>query len=129
MTLRTLKKRGIANDIEWVRDGVEALEFLRCEGAWAERRNGQPRLVLLDLKMPRMDGLEVLRHLKQDARTRHIPVVMMTSSQEEGDLVASYALGVNSYIVKPVDFDSFAETVAQVGMYWVLANQTAPEST
>jgi two-component system response regulator len=129
MTLRTLKKRGIANDIEWVRDGVEALEFLRCEGAWAERRNGQPRLVLLDLKMPRMDGLEVLRHLKQDARTRHIPVVMMTSSQEEGDLVASYALGVNSYIVKPVDFDRFAETVAQVGMYWVLANQTAPEST
>ena len=127
MTLRTLKKRGIANDIEWVRDGVEALEFLRCEGAWAERRNGQPRLVLLDLKMPRMDGLEVLRHLKQDARTRHIPVVMMTSSQEEGDLMASYSLGVNSYIVKPVDFDSFAETVAQVGMYWVLANETAPE--
>ena len=127
MTLRTLKKRGIANDIEWVRDGVEALEFLRCEGAWAERRNGQPRLVLLDLKMPRMDGLEVLRSLKHDARTRHIPVVMMTSSQEEGDLVASYALGVNSYIVKPVDFDSFAETVAQVGMYWVLANETAPE--
>ena len=128
MTLRTLKKRGIANDIEWVRDGVESLEFLRCEGAWADRRNGQPRLVLLDLKMPRMDGLEVLRSLKHDARTRHIPVVMMTSSQEEGDLVASYALGVNSYIVKPVDFDSFAETVAQVGMYWVLANQTAPET-
>ena len=128
MTLRTLKKRGIANDIEWVRDGVEALEFLRCEGAWADRRNGQPRLVLLDLKMPRMDGLEVLGQLKRDARTRHIPVVMMTSSQEEGDLVASYALGVNSYIVKPVDFDSFAETVAQVGMYWVLANQTAPET-
>ena len=128
MTLRTLKKRGIANDIEWVKDGVEALEFLRCEGTWAQRRNGHPRLVLLDLKMPRMDGLEVLRQLKQDARTRYIPVVMMTSSQEEGDLMASYSLGVNSYIVKPVDFDSFAETVAQVGMYWVLANQTAPES-
>jgi two-component system, response regulator len=127
MTLRTLKKRGIANDIEWVKDGIEALEFLRCEGAWADRRNGQPRLVLLDLKMPRMDGLEVLRTLKQDVRTRHIPVVMMTSSQEEGDLMASYSLGVNSYIVKPVDFDSFAETVAQVGMYWVLANETAPE--
>jgi two-component system response regulator len=127
MTLRTLKKRGIANDIEWVRDGVEALEFLRCEGNWAQRRNGHPRLVLLDLKMPRMDGLEVLRQLKQDPRTRHIPVVMMTSSQEEGDLMASYSLGVNSYVVKPVDFDSFAETVAQVGMYWVLANQTAPE--
>jgi two-component system response regulator len=129
MTLRTLKKRGIANDIDWVKDGVEALEYLRCEGAWSERRNGQPRLVLLDLKMPRMDGLEVLRKLKQDPRTRTIPVVMMTSSREEGDLVASYALGVNSYIVKPVDFDSFAETVAQVGMYWVLANQTAPAPT
>ena len=127
MTLRTLRKRGIANDIEWVRDGIEALEFLRCEGTWAERRNGNPRLVLLDLKMPRMDGLEVLRELKSDARTRHIPIVMMTSSREEGDLVASYSLGVNSYIVKPVDFDSFAETVAQVGMYWVLANETAPE--
>ena len=128
MTLRTLKRRGIANDIEWVRDGVEAMEFLRCEGRWASRRNGHPRLVLLDLKMPRMDGLEVLRQLKADARTRHIPVVMMTSSREEGDLVASYSLGVNSYIVKPVDFEHFAETVAQVGMYWVLANQTAPES-
>jgi CheY-like chemotaxis protein len=129
MTLRTLKRRNIANDVEWVRDGVEALEFLRCEGAWAGRRNGNPRLVLLDLKMPRMDGLEVLRQLKAEPRTRHIPVVMMTSSREEGDLVASYSLGVNSYIVKPVDFDHFAETVAQVGMYWVLANQTAPETT
>ena len=128
MTLRTLKKRGIANDIEWVRDGVEALEVLRCEGAWAGRRNGHPRLVLLDLKMPRMDGLDVLRALKSDARTRNIPVVMMTSSREEGDLVASYSLGVNSYIVKPVDFTHFAETVAQVGMYWVLANQTPPAS-
>jgi two-component system, response regulator len=129
MTLRTLKRRSIANDIEWVRDGVEALEFLRCEGAWATRRPVQPRLVLLDLKMPRMDGLEVLRELKSDARTRHVPVVMMTSSREEGDLVASYSLGVNSYIVKPVDFDQFAETVAQVGMYWVLANQTPPEGS
>ena len=129
MTLRTLKRRSIANDIEWVRDGVEALEFLRCEGAWSARRPVQPRLVLLDLKMPRMDGLEVLRELKSDARTRHIPVVMMTSSREEGDLVASYSLGVNSYIVKPVDFDHFAETVAQVGMYWVLANQTPPEGS
>jgi two-component system response regulator len=123
MTLRTLKKRGIANDIEWVKDGIEALEFLRCEGAWAERRNGHPRLVLLDLKMPRMDGLEVLRHLKQDARTRSIPVVMMTSSREEGDLVESYALGVNSYIVKPVDFGAFAEVVAKIGLYWVVTNR------
>ena len=129
MTLRTLKRRSIANAIAWGRDGVEALEFLRCEGAWATRRPVQPRLVLLDLKMPRMDGLEVLRELKSDARTRHVPVVLMTSSREEGDLVASYSLGVNSYIVKPVDFDQFAETVAQVGMYWVLANQTPPEGS
>ena len=128
MTLRTLKKRGIANDIEWVRDGIEALEYLFSEGAFADRGSAQPRLVLLDLKMPRMDGLQVLKRMKGDERTRHIPVVMMTSSREEGDLLASYALGVNSYIVKPVDFDSFAETVAQVGMYWVLANEMAPDA-
>ncbi|KFN44113.1 response regulator [Arenimonas oryziterrae] len=123
MTQRTLKRRGIANDIAWVKDGVEALDYLFCRGLYAGRKNGYPKLVLLDLKMPRMDGLQVLRHLKEDAHTRNLPVVMMTSSREEGDLIESYALGVNSYIVKPVDFDQFAETVAQVGMYWVLANQ------
>ena len=100
----------------------EALEYLRCEGAWADRRNGLPRLVLLDLKMPRMDGLEVLRKLKQDPRTRTIPVVMMTSSREEGDLVASYSLGVNSYIVKPVDFDKLVAAVSEIGFYWLLLN-------
>ncbi|MBB5208077.1 response regulator [Chiayiivirga flava] len=123
MTLRTLKRRGIANRIEWVRDGVEALDFLFCEGAWAQRRDTRPRLVLLDLKMPRMDGLQVLQRLKQDDRTRTIPVVMMTSSREEGDLLASYNLGVNSFVVKPVDFTEFAEKVAEIGMYWMLANQ------
>ena len=123
MTLRTLKKRGIANDIEWVKDGVEALEFLRCEGAWAGRRNGHPRLVLLDLKMPQLDGLQVLERMKADERTRTIPVVMMTSSREEGDLVSSYRLGVNSYVVKPVDFSQFAAMVSEVGMYWMVANQ------
>jgi two-component system response regulator len=123
MTLRTLKRRGIANNVEWVKDGVEAIDFLFCEGAYASRANGVPKLVLLDLKMPRMDGLQVLERMKANARTRTIPVVMMTSSREEGDLIASYELGVNSYVVKPVDFDAFAETVAQVGMYWLIANE------
>ena len=124
MTLRTLKKRGIANSIEWVRNGVEALEYLFCQGAFAGRPAGHPRLVLLDLKMPLMDGLQVLERMKSDPRTRSIPVVMMTSSREEGDLIASYRLGANSYIVKPVDFDAFAEMVAEVGMYWMISNQT-----
>jgi CheY-like chemotaxis protein len=123
MTLRTLKRRGIANNVEWVKDGVEAIDYLFCEGVYASRANGVPKLVLLDLKMPRMDGLQVLERMKADARTRTIPVVMMTSSREEGDLIASYELGVNSYVVKPVDFDQFAETVAQVGMYWLIANE------
>jgi len=124
MTLRTLKKRGIANHIEWVRNGVEALDYLYCRGAYAERTGGHPRLVLLDLKMPLMDGLQVLEHMKADPRTQTIPVVMMTSSRVEGDLLASYRLGANSYVVKPVDFDSFAEMVTEVGMYWMISNQT-----
>ncbi len=124
MTMRTLKRRGIANNVEWVKDGVEALEFLSCTGAFSGRNNGFPKLVLLDLKMPRMDGLQVLDHMKQNPATRHIPVVMMTSSREEGDLLASYERGVNSFVVKPVDFDEFAETVARIGMYWMLANET-----
>ncbi|HEY2345990.1 MAG TPA: response regulator [Xanthomonadaceae bacterium] len=123
MTLRTLKRRGIANNVQWVKDGVEAIEYLFCEGPFADRNCGQPKLVVLDLKMPRMDGLQVLARMKADTRTRSIPVVMMTSSREEGDLLASYELGVNSYVVKPVDFDAFAETVAQVGMYWLIANE------
>lgn len=124
MTLRTLKRRGIANSVEWVRDGVEALEWLHCRGAYADRPNGHPKLVLLDLKMPRMDGLQLLETMKSDPHTRSIPIVMMTSSREEGDLLASYGLGVNSYVVKPVDFAEFAERIAQIGMYWMIANQT-----
>ena len=127
MTVRTLRRRGIANRIERVHDGVEALDYLRVQGAHAGRRTGMPRLVLLDLKMPRMDGLQVLREMKADARLRKVPVVMMTSSREEGDLIESYELGVNSYVVKPVDFGEFAETVAQVGMYWMIANQAPGE--
>jgi len=126
MTMRTLKRRGIANNIQWVRDGVEALDYLFCTGDYADRINGYPKMVLLDLKMPKMDGLQVLERMKQDPHTKTIPVVMMTSSREEGDLVASYRLGVNSFVVKPVDFGEFAETVAQVGMYWMIANE-APD--
>ncbi len=127
MTLRTLRRRGIANRIERVHDGVDALDYLRLQGSHAARTSGLPRLVLLDLKMPRMDGLQVLREMKSDARLRKIPVVMMTSSREEGDLLESYELGVNSYVVKPVDFGAFAETIAQVGMYWMIANQAPGE--
>jgi len=124
LTQRALRRHHVANEVDWVRDGVEALQYLYCEGAWAERVGGPPKLVLLDMKMPRMDGMQVLERLKGDPKTRAIPVVMLTSSREESDLVESYALGVNSYIVKPVDFEQFAEVVSQVGMYWVLANQT-----
>ena len=123
LTQRALKRGGLVNDIAWVKDGVEALEYLFCEGRYADRDNGPPKLVLLDLKMPRMDGLQVLERLKANPATRSIPIVMLTSSREEGDLVTSYSLGVNSYIVKPVEFDKFAEMVEQIGMYWVLANQ------
>ena len=125
LTRRALRRHNVANDVAWVRDGVEALDYLFCEGSYAERDSGLPKLVLLDMKMPRMDGLQVLERLKSDARTKAIPVVMLTSSREERDLVQSYSLGVNSYIVKPVDFEQFADVVSQVGMYWVLANQTA----
>ncbi|MEO8002545.1 MAG: response regulator [Arenimonas sp.] len=124
MTMRVLKRRGIVNEIAWMKDGVEAIEYLFCEGEYAERDNGLPKLVLLDMKMPRMDGLQVLKRLKSSERTRHIPVVMLTSSQEESDLMNSYLSGVNSYIVKPVDFEQFDETIAQVGMYWAVVNQT-----
>lgn len=123
MTMRSLRRRGLANRLVWVRDGVEALEFLSGEGSFAGRSAGYPRLVLLDLKMPRLDGLQTLQRMKQDPRTRSIPVVMMTSSREEADLIESYRLGVNSFVVKPVDFGEFAEVVAQVGMYWMISNQ------
>ncbi|MCZ7542862.1 MAG: response regulator [Anaerolineae bacterium] len=124
LTLHALRKHNLANRIEVVRDGAEALEFLFATGAYAGRNveNG-PRVILLDLKLPKVDGLEVLRRVKADPRTRRIPVVMLTSSREERDIVESYSLGVNSYITKPVDFDQFTEAVRQVGLYWLLLNQ------
>jgi two-component system response regulator len=125
MTLRALRKSGMANKIHVARDGVEALEFIFCEGPHAQRRiDNLPRVVLLDLKLPRVDGFEVLRRMKADARTRGIPIVVLTSSREQSDVVASYDLGVNSYIVKPVNFDSFVKSVSDLGMYWLLLNQS-----
>lgn len=124
MTLRALKKRNLANHVFVVRDGAEALEFLFARGRYADRDAARPpSVVLLDLKLPMVDGLEVLRQVKENEATRTIPVVVLTSSHEESDMVASYKYGVNSYIVKPVDFDKFAESVGQLGMYWLLVNK------
>ncbi|HEY0465383.1 MAG TPA: response regulator [Polyangiaceae bacterium] len=127
LTLRALTKAHVSNRIEVARDGAEALEFLFCEGSHAARKpGGGPKVVLLDLKLPKIDGLEVLKRLKADERTKTIPVVMLTSSREQSDLVESYRLGVNSYIVKPVNFERFAQAVQDLGLYWVLLNQSPP---
>lgn len=124
LALHALAKHHLANRIQVVRDGAEALEFVFCTGAYAQRaiENG-PKMILLDLKLPKVDGLEVLRHIKADPRTRTIPVVVLTSSREEPDIAESYRLGVNSYIVKPVNFEQFTEAVRQLGLYWLLLNQ------
>jgi len=125
LTLYALRKNNIFNQIQVVRDGAEALEYIFCTGAFADRQiNDPPKVVLLDLKLPKVDGLEVLERIKADARTRIIPVVVLTSSQEERDIVESYQLGVNSYIVKPVDFEQFNEAVRHIGLYWMLLNKT-----
>lgn len=125
LTIYALKKSNITNQIQVVRDGAEALEYLFCTGAYSHRQiNEPPKVVLLDLKLPKVDGLEVLEKIKADARTCIIPVVVLTSSQEERDIVESYQLGVNSYIVKPVDFEQFIDAVRQLGLYWVLLNMS-----
>jgi CheY-like chemotaxis protein len=124
MTLRALRSHNLANRVHWVKDGEAALDFVLCRGAYAGRDAAHPpKLVLLDIKMPKVDGIEVLRQLKAGAETRAIPVVVMTSSNEERDIVESYRLGVNSYIVKPVQFEAFLETVAKIGLYWVITNR------
>lgn len=124
LALRSLRKANLANNIQIARDGAEALDFIFCEGQFANRQieNG-PRVILLDLKLPKVDGLEVLQRIKSDSRTKTIPVVVLTSSKEQKDVIESYKLGVNSYIVKPVNFETFAKSVQELGMYWVLLNQ------
>jgi two-component system response regulator len=124
MTLRALRKQNLANKVQLAKDGAEALDFLFARGAYTHRDpNHAPKVVLLDLKLPKVSGLEVLKAIKGDEQTRTIPVVVLTSSQEEKDMVESYRLGVNSYIVKPVDFDKFVESVGQLGLYWLLVNK------
>jgi two-component system response regulator len=124
LTLHAFRKYRLANSIFVVRDGQEALEYIFCTGRYANRKiEDRPHVILLDIKLPLVDGLEVLRQIKEDTRTRTIPVVMLTSSREERDLIESYRLGVNSYIVKPVDFDQFKESARALGMYWLLLNR------
>jgi two-component system response regulator len=124
MTMRALRQRNLANQLHWVKDGEEALDYLFCAGAYAGRNPRQPpKLVLLDIKMPKVDGIEVLRRVKA-SDLKAVPVVIMTSSNEERDVIESYQLGVNSYIVKPVRFDAFLDTVAAIGMYWMLTNRS-----
>ena len=129
MTIRVLRRKNLTNHLAWVKDGAEALDFIFRRGAYASRPAGAPKLVLLDLKMPKVDGIEVLRQIKANEETKAIPVVMLTSSAEERDMVASYALGVNSYVVKPVEFASFVDEVAKAGCYWMLVNRLPTAAT
>jgi len=124
MTLRAFRKQRLANKLIWVKDGEEALNYLFCEGPFANRPAGNPNLVLLDLKMPKVNGLEVLQRIKSSPVLKSIPVVMLTSSAEHADVAKAYELGVNSYIVKPVGFDNFSEIVLGLGMYWMVTNRT-----
>lgn len=124
LTIRALKKENLANKLVWVKDGAEALDFLFAKGEYAERNEQDlPKLVLLDLRMPKVDGLEVLQEIKSDEKTKQIPVVILTSSKEDEDIVESYKLGVNSYVSKPVEFDEFTKAVSTLGLYWILINK------
>jgi two-component system response regulator len=124
LCMEVLKEYSFGNRLVWVKDGAEALDFLFCRGAYSDRNIGnRPKVVMLDLRLPKVDGMEVLRAIKADERTRTIPVVVVTSSKEDRDLVESYKLGVNSFIQKPVEFEAFAREIANVGLYWLMANK------
>jgi CheY-like chemotaxis protein len=128
LTLTALGQNNLANEVVVVNDGVEALDYLHTRGRFADRPRGNPAVVLLDIKMPKLDGLEVLKKMKADTDLRQVPVVMLTSSREESDLVESYRLGVNAYVVKPVDFREFVSAVKNLGLFWAVVNQPPPGS-
>jgi len=128
LTIRALKKNNIGNRLVIVHDGVEAIDFLFCTGVYADRDPREaPQLILLDLKLPKLDGLEVLKRIRADERTALLPVVVLTSSKEEQDLLQSYKLGANSYVRKPVDFSQFLDAVRQLGLYWLVINEAPPK--
>jgi CheY-like chemotaxis protein len=126
LTLEAMKESNLANRIVVVKDGVEALEYLYCEAKYKQRKQGNPAVILLDIKMPRMDGIEVLRKIRSDEKLKLIPVVVLTSSREERDLVETYRLGVNAYVVKPVLFKDFIEKVKTIGIFWAIINEIPP---
>ena len=126
LTLEALGDHNLANNVIVVKDGVETMEYLRREGKYSQRKTGNPAVLLLDIKMPRMDGIEVLRAIRSDNLLKMLPVVMLTSSREEQDLIKSYELGVNAYVVKPVDFKEFIEAVKQLGVFWAVINEVPP---
>jgi CheY-like chemotaxis protein len=127
LALRAFKKHNLANRVEWVKDGEAALDYLFHRGAYAHDANGLPRVVLLDLRLPKVDGIEVLTQIRANPETKLLPVVVLTSSKEESDLVTTYKLGVNSFVVKPIAFDEFTRVVVELGMYWVLVNRVPPD--
>lgn len=127
LVIRALKKHNLANRLHWVKDGEEALDYIFYRGSYIDRKPELPRVVLLDLRLPKLDGTEVLTQIRSHEETRKIPVVVLTSSKEDQDLVKTYQLGVNSFVAKPVAFDDFAQTVANLGLYWVLVNRVPPE--
>lgn len=126
LTLAALEENNLADNVAIVKDGVEAVDYLNRQGSFSERTEGNPEVMLLDLKMPRMDGLQVLEHVRSNSKLDHIPVVMLSSSREEQDKFRSYKLGANAYVVKPVDFDKFKDTVKQIGAFWLQVNEPPP---